>query len=128
VVEWGSDPPVAVTVMVYILADDGSAKPAPQPIVDTARPSKEMMHTKFTNTPQPFFPRRKRLAGKHKSAAANTGVVKGHSEGSFPTAACCIGVRTVIVELAPALPGVTEGGVNVTVAPLGRPLAAKVTG
>jgi hypothetical protein len=33
-----------------------------------------------------------------------------------------------MVELDPALPGVTEAGVKVTVAPVGRPLATKVTG
>ena len=33
----------------------------------------------------------------------------------------------VIVEAAPALPGVTEVGENATVAPLGRPVAARVT-
>lgn len=123
-----SDPLVPVTVMVYVLADDGRAKPAPQPIVDTARPSRERMHTQFAKTPRPFFPRRRRLAGKNRSAAAKTGVVKGHREGAFPPAACCTGVRTVMTELAPALPGVTEGGANLTVAPPGRPVAAKVTG
>jgi len=33
----------------------------------------------------------------------------------------------VMVELAPALPGVTEAGEKVAVAPEGRPLAARLT-
>lgn len=70
------------------MADDGRAKPAPHPIVDTARPSKAMMHTRFVKTPEPFFPDRNRLPGKKGSAAANTGAVKGHSGGPFPPAAC----------------------------------------
>lgn len=70
------------------MADDGSAKPPPQPIVDAARPSKAMMHTKFVKTLRPFFPGRNRLPGKSSSAAANTGAVKGHSGGPVPPAAC----------------------------------------
>ncbi len=109
------------------MADDGNAKPAPQPIVDTAIPSKATMHARLVKAPQPFFLSWNLLPGKSSSMAANTGAVKGHCGRLFPLAACGAVVWTIIVDCAPELPGVTDAGEKVAVAPGGRPLAVRAT-
>jgi hypothetical protein len=110
------------------LADDGSAKPAPQPIVDAAIPSKATMHARFVKTLQLFIPSRNLLPGRSSSKPANTGVAKGHRGKPSLPAACCTAVWTIIVDCAPEPPGVIDAGEKVTVAPGGRPLAVRPTG
>lgn len=109
------------------MADDGRAKPAPQPIVDTARPSNATMHARPLKRLWLFLPSRNLLPGKSSSKAANTGAVKGHLRRPSLAPACCTAVWTIIVDCPPEPPGVTEAGVKVAVAPAGRPLAVRAT-
>ena len=60
--------------------------------------------------------------------SASTGAASGHCGFFSGVAVATAEVWMVSVEVADELPGVIEVGAKVAVAPVGRPLAASVTG
>jgi len=71
---------------------------------------------------------RLRLPGRKKMPiSASTGAASGHRRLFAGSALAIAEVWMVSVELADVLPGVTEAGEKLAVAPVGSPLTAKVT-
>jgi hypothetical protein len=67
------------------------------------------------------------LAGrKHRPITASAGAASGH-KGPLRADTVVVPVAILSVEVADALPGATEGGVKVPVAPVGSPEAESKT-
>ena len=118
------EPLVPVTVMVevggWLMVE--RPKPPPHPLSVASTMPKSTRHSRPLHL-------RIRLTGIKKKTAASTGAATGQ-RGMLVvfSSAVCMLVCTVMVLVAPALPGVTLTGVKETVAPVGIPLAVKVTG
>jgi hypothetical protein len=96
-------------------------KPPPQPL--SAAPAPRQVSAIAAKRSQR---RRARRASTKNQNSGRVKAARGHLRPRLRAAVCEAAVWMVICVVADELPGVTELGANVAVAPVGRPLAAKV--
>jgi len=129
-------PDVPVMVMVYVPLTFVSGKPPPpQAIVPPATSASSRPNAAVRNRCACCQPARCEYAAAGSIASASVSSAANHSgmDGGAPRGSDSGGALarngTAIVNVleAPAVPGVTDPGLNPPVAPLGKPVAASVT-
>jgi len=115
---------VAVIVMVEVVAGCGNANPPPQPI-NTAAALIEASMSRARITRRDHCLRS--LLGIAKNSSASAGEPNGQSGTVREFAALRVTVWMVRTELEVPLPGITDEGEKLAVAPAGNPVALRLT-